>query len=128
MVAQATATRTRKPTKSTYKPHLRVVDADQGLYTVQSERYEYVLYLVDAQSGTCECEAGRRQFQGCKKLGGVCKHLYFVRQYHSHRVARMANADHAATQEVAAVAPVPSVAERLAFIPAPDFFAELYAA
>ena len=56
MVAQQTATATRKPTKPAYKPHVRLLDAERGLYTVQSERYTYLLYAVDVLQGTCECE------------------------------------------------------------------------
>jgi hypothetical protein len=74
-------------TKSTYRPHIRIVDADRGLYTVQSQRYVHVLYLVDAVNGTCECEAGQRGFQGVKQFGGACKHLHICRQYHQHREA-----------------------------------------
>jgi len=124
MVAQQTATATRKPTTRAYKPHVRILDAGKGLYTVQSERYTYLLYAVDVAQGTCECEAGQRQFKGVKRLGGVCKHLYICRQYHAHRLAYLAaTSARPATQAVAAsVAPAP------AFIPAPPAFAQLFAA
>ncbi len=123
MVARQTATATRKPTRPTYKPHVRLLDAGKGLYTVQSERYTYVLYAVDVAQGTCECEAGQRQFKGVKRLGGVCKHLYITRQYHAHRLAYLAaTGARPATSPVAATAPAP------AFIPAPPAFSELFAA
>jgi len=124
MVAQQTATRTaRKSTARAYKPHVRILDASKGLYTVQSERYTYLLYAVDVAQGTCECESGQRGFKGVKKLGGVCKHLYITRQYHAHRLAYLAvTTPRPATQEVAAVAPTPG------FMPAPPAFAELFAA
>ncbi len=124
MVAQQTATATRKPTARAYKPHVRILDAERGLYTVQSERYTYLLYAVDVAQGTCECESGQRAFKGVKRLGGVCKHLYITRQYHAHRLAYLAaKSARPATGEVAAsLAPVP------AFIPAPPAFSELFAA
>ncbi len=124
MVAQQTATATRKPTTRAYKPHVRILDAERSLYTVQSERYTYLLYAVDVAQGTCECESGQRAFKGVKKLGGVCKHLYITRQYHAHRLAYLAaTTPRPVTQEVAAaVAPAP------AFMPAPTAFAELFAA
>jgi len=81
MVAQQTSTPARKPTTPAYKPHVRILDAERGLYTVQSERYTYLLYAVDVLRGTCECESGQRAFKGVKRLGGVCKHLYITRQY-----------------------------------------------
>ncbi len=126
MVAQQTTTATRKTTKSAYKPHVRLLDAGKGLYTVQSERYTYLLYAVDVQNGTCECESGQRAFRGVKKLGGVCKHLYICRQYHAHRLAYLAaTMPCPATGEVAAPVvtnPAPG------FMPAPPAFAELFAA
>ncbi len=81
MVARQTATATRTSTTRAYKPHVRILDASKGLYTVQSERYTYLLYAVDVAQGTCECESGQRAFKGVKRLGGVCKHLYICRQY-----------------------------------------------
>ncbi len=43
MVVGTTATRTaRKATTRAYKPHVRLLDAERGLYTVQSERYTYL--------------------------------------------------------------------------------------
>ncbi len=112
MVAQQTATVTRKPTKAAYKPHVRLLDAERGLYTIQSERYTYLLYAVDVLQGTCECESGQRAFKGVKRLGGVCKHLYITRQYHAHRMA--ATSARATTPEVAAVAPEPGLGVRVA--------------
>lgn len=82
MVPGTTVARTQK---QAYRPHIRIVNADQGLYTVQSQVYTHVLYLVDTVHGTCECEAGRRGFKGVKAHGGVCKHLFIARQYHTHR-------------------------------------------
>ncbi len=104
---------------------MRLLDAERGLYTVQSERYTYLLYAVDVAQGTCECESGQRGFKGVKRLGGVCKHLYICRQYHAHRLAYLAATTHLrpATQEVAA-----SVGTPPAFIPAPPAFAQLFAA
>jgi len=76
MVAGTTATRTARTfTKPAYKPHVRLLDAGKGFYTVQSERYTYLLYAVDVAQGTCECESGQRGFKGVKRLCGVCKHL-----------------------------------------------------
>jgi len=150
MVTQAKVTPARTSTARAYKPHVRILDAERGLYTVQSERYTYVLYAVDALQGTCECESGQRGFKGVKRLGGICKHLYICRQYHAHRLAYLAA--RAVTGEVAAVAPaVQSVdwaglaaefaalpvstfdfrsqaAPVPAFIPAPPAFSELFAA
>ncbi len=124
MVTGTAATRTaRKPTTAAYKPHVRLLDAERGLYTVQSERYTHVLYAVDTLQGTCECESGQRAFRGVKQFGGVCKHMEICRQYHAHRLAYLAaTTARPATGEVAAVAPAP------AFIPAPAAFAELFAA
>lgn len=82
MVAQAQKTQTRK---STYRPHVRLVDASRGLYTVQSQTYIYVLYGVDVVLGTCECEAGQQGFRNCMKHGGVCKHVAAARAYHAYR-------------------------------------------
>jgi len=113
MVAGTTATRTaRKPTKAAYKPHVRLLDTGRGLYTVQSERYTYLLYAVDVAQGTCACESGQRGFKGVKRLGGVCKHLYICRQYHAHRMA--APTGRPTTPEVAAVAPEPGLGVRVA--------------
>ncbi len=124
MVAQQAATVTQKPTTRAYKPHVRILDVERGLYTVQSERYTHLLYAVDVLWGTCECESGQRAFKGVKRLGGVCKHLYICRQYHAHRLAYLAaTSARPATQEAAvSAAPAP------AFIPAPSAFAELFAA
>jgi len=113
MVAGTTATRTaRTSTKPSYKPHVRLLDAERGLYTVQSERYTYLLYAVDVLQGTCECESGQRGFKGVKRLGGVCKHLYICRQYHTHRMA--APSGRPTTPEVAAVAPGSGLGVRVA--------------
>jgi len=112
MVAQQTATATRTPTTRAYKPHVRILDAERGLYTVQSERYTYLLYAVDVLRGTCECESGQRGFKGVKRLGGVCKHLYITRQYHTHRTA--APTGRPTTPEVAAVAPGSGLGVRVA--------------
>ncbi len=130
MVAGTTATRTaRTSTKSAYKPHVRLLDAGKGLYTVQSERYVHVLYAVDVVNGTCECEAGQRAFKGVKRLGGVCKHLYICRQYHAHRVAYLAaTTARPATGEVAASVAPAVTTPAPAFIPAPPAFAQLFAA
>ncbi len=115
MVAQAKATPARQSTARAYKPHVRLLDAGKGLYTVQSERYTQVLYAVDVAQGTCECESGQRQFKGVKRLGGVCKHLYICRQYHAHRMAYLAaTQDRPATGEVAAVAPGRGLGMRVA--------------
>jgi len=129
MVARQTATATRKPTTRAYKPHVRLLDAERGLYTVQSERYTYLLYAVDVLQGTCECESGQRQFKGVKRLGGVCKHLYICRQYHAHRLAYLAatTARPATSTVAASVAPVVTTPAP-AFIPAPPAFSELFAA
>ncbi len=75
MVARQAATPARTSPARAYKPHVRILDAEPGLYTVQSERYTYLLYAVDVAQGTCECESGQRQFKGVKRLGGICKHL-----------------------------------------------------
>jgi len=124
MVARQAATPTRTSTARAYKPHVRILDTERGLYTVQSERYTYLLYAVDVLQGTCECESGQRAFKGVKRLGGVCKHLYITRQYHAHRIAyRAALAARPTTGEVAV-----SVAQAPAFIPAPPAFSELFAA
>jgi len=70
---------------------------------------------VDVAQGTCECESGQRAFKGVKRLGGVCKHLYICRQYHTHRIATLAaTQDRPATGEVAAVAPEPGLGVRVA--------------
>jgi len=116
MVAGTTAARTaRTSTARAYKPHVRILDAERGLYTVQSERYTYLLYAVDVLRGTCECESGQRAFKGVKRLGGVCKHLYITRQYHVHRLAYLvATAGRPATGEVAAVAPESGLGVRVA--------------
>ncbi len=116
MVAQQAATPARKPTARAYKPHVRILDASKGLYTVQSERYTYLLYAVDVAQGTCECESGQRAFKGVKRLGGVCKHLYITRQYHAHRLATdlPATTGRPATGEVAAVAPESGLGVRVA--------------
>jgi len=116
MVTQAKATPARKPTTRAYKPHVRILDTGRGLYTVQSERYTYLLYAVDVAQGTCECESGQRAFKGVKRLGGVCKHLYICRQYHAHRLAAdlPATTGRPATGEVAAVAPGSGLGVRVA--------------
>jgi len=116
MVARQTATATRKPTTPASKPHVRLLDAGKGLYTVQSERYTDVLYAVDVVQGTCECDAGQRQFKGVKRLGGVCKHLYITRQYHVHRLAAdlPATTGRPTTPGVAAVAPESGLGVRVA--------------
>jgi len=123
MVAQQTATATRKPT-TRLQASRASPGRQQGPVHLQSERYTYLLYAVDVAQGTCECESGPRAFKGVKKLGGVCKHLYICRQYHAHRLAYLvATTTRPATGDVAAsVAPVP------AFIPAPPAFSELFAA
>jgi len=115
MVAQQTATATRKPTTGAYKPHVRLLDAERGLYTVQSERYTHLLYAVDVAQGTCACESGQRQFKGVKRLGGVCKHLCIARQYHTHRMTYLAaTTGRPATGEVAAGAPESGLGVRVA--------------
>jgi hypothetical protein len=62
---------------------VRIEDRKRGLYTVNSERYVYLLYTVNVIEGTCDCEAGQRGFRGVQHLGGVCKHLYAARIAHS---------------------------------------------
>ncbi len=117
MVTGTTATRTAwTSTARAYKPHVRILDAERGLYTVQSERYTHLLYAVDVAQGTCECESGQRGFKGVKRLGGVCKHLYITRQYHAHRLAAdlPATTGRPATGEVAAVAPESGLGVRVA--------------
>ncbi len=108
MVTRQMATPAQQSTARAYKPHVRILDAERGLYTVQSERYTHVLYAVDVLQGTCACESGQRAFKGVKRLGGVCKHLYITRQYHAHRMAAdlPATTGRPTTPEVAAsVAP-----------------------
>jgi len=125
MVAGTMATRTaRTSTARAYKPHVRLLDAERGLYAVQSERYTYVLYAVDVVNGTCECASGQRGFKGVMRLGGVCKHLYITRQYHAHRLAYLAatTARPVTSPVAASTAPMP------AFIPAPPAFSELFTA
>ncbi len=112
MVARQATTPARKSTARAYKPHVRLLDAERGLYTVQSERYTYLLYAVDVLQGTCECESGQRAFKGVKRLGGVCKHLYITRQYHAHRLATTTGRP--ATGEVAAVVPESGLGVRVA--------------
>ena len=112
MVAQQTATATRKPTARAYKPYVRILDAERGLYTVQSERYTYLLYAVDVAQGTCACESGQRGFKGVKQFGGVCKHMAICRQYHAHRMA--AQVGRPTTPEVAAVVPERGLGVRVA--------------
>ncbi len=116
MVSRQAATTARKSTARAYKPHVRLLDAERSLYTVQSERYTYLLYAVDVLQGTCECESGQCGFKGVKRLGGVCKHLYVSRQYHDHRLATdlPATTGRPTTPEVAAVAPESGLGVRVA--------------
>jgi hypothetical protein len=111
MVAQATVARTRKaaqPPAQLYKPHVRIVDAERGLYTVQSETYTYVLYGVTVHEDgrtSCECTAGEH--------GRDCKHAKAVRAY----VAYRAHPSHLRP-------PAPTFAElaqAFAQLPAPSF-------
>ena len=76
----ATMTSTRTAKKTAYKPRVEIVNAEAGLYQVQSETYKYVLYLVavaDDGTTTCECTAGA--------YGRSCKHQTVVQAYVAYR-------------------------------------------
>jgi hypothetical protein len=72
MVAQAKATRTRKPTLVEVQPY----DLHAGLWAALSSD-QSTWYLLDLRERTCSCPAGQRGFQGCKK--GACKHMLAAR-------------------------------------------------
>lgn len=69
---------TAKTRKPAYKPHVRRLSDTE--YTVQSERYTYLLYLVTVRCGgpvSCECPAGQHQ--------RMCKHQKAVAAYEQYR-------------------------------------------
>jgi len=114
MVAQQTATATRKPTKAArkavYRPRITFLSATE--YLVPSERFAgHIIYKVTVMpSGRAQCE--------CKAsdMGRVCKHGRLALAAHTYR----AHPTHLRpTQPLAPVA--------AAFVPAPPAFAELFA-
>jgi hypothetical protein len=140
MVAQAKATRTRKPAQPTLV-EVAVLDLFAGLWTALSSDGSR-WYMQDLKERTCSCPAGERHFQGCKR--GACKHLlaarFWARSLASMSPAARAQAlrlthvkvhvdrvDMAALdmplvrKEVAPAASFAALAEGFAQLPAPSF-------
>ena len=125
MVAQQTATATRKPTKAArkpvYRPRITFLSATE--YLMPSERFAgHIIYKVTVHASgraQCECRAA--------DLGRACKHRRLALAAHAYR----AHPTHLrpATQEMAAASVAPVViAPAPAFIPAPPAFSQLFAA
>ena len=101
---------TTKPRKPAYKPHVRKVSDTE--YTVQSERYTYLLYLVTVRCGgpvACECPAGQH--------GRMCKHQKVVAAYVQYRQ----NPTHLRPARMAGGVDWADLAAEFAALPAPTF-------
>ena len=70
MVAQATRTRTRKPSAPTT---VIAVDVRAGVYNTSSSTGTG-WYLTDVKAVTCTCKAGQDGFKRCKTLP-YCRHM-----------------------------------------------------
>ncbi len=123
MVAQQTATATRKPKparKAVYRPRITFLSATE--YLVPSERFAgHIIYKVGVlASGRAQC--------ACRAvdLGKACKHRRLALAAHAYR----SNPSHLrpATQVVATSVAPAVTAPAPAFIPAPPAFSELFAA
>jgi len=76
-----------------YVPQVRKMVGRPGWYTVNSEKYTYLLYEVDAINGTCTCE-------GHATWGKICKHIKVAQMVRAALAPKM-------TAPVVAAAPAP---------------------